>query len=71
MIDKELANLVERSKKIGADQSMVVYGGGNTSEKIDESKKEIQEEKPLILSKSNLINDESTILEKQITIKSH
>ena len=33
MIDKELANLVERSKKIGADQSMVVYGGGNTSAK--------------------------------------
>ena len=33
MIDKELSNLVERSKKIGADQSLVVYGGGNTSAK--------------------------------------
>ncbi len=33
MIDKELANLVTRSKKIGGDQSLVVYGGGNTSAK--------------------------------------
>ncbi|MFM8328869.1 MAG: hypothetical protein ACKN80_01345, partial [Actinomycetales bacterium] len=33
MIDKELANLVTRSKKIGSDQSLVVYGGGNTSAK--------------------------------------
>ena len=33
MIDKDLASLVERSKKIGADQSLVVYGGGNTSAK--------------------------------------
>ena len=32
-VDKELANLVARSKKIGADQSLVVYGGGNTSAK--------------------------------------
>ena len=31
MIDKELANLVTRSKKIGSDQSLVVYGGGNTA----------------------------------------
>jgi rhamnulose-1-phosphate aldolase/alcohol dehydrogenase len=30
---RELAHLVERSKKIGADQSLVVYGGGNTSAK--------------------------------------
>ena len=29
-----------------------------------EAKKEIQEEKPLILSKSNLINDENTDFEK-------
>ena len=33
MIDRELSNLVDRSKKIGADQSLVVYGGGNTSAK--------------------------------------
>jgi rhamnulose-1-phosphate aldolase/alcohol dehydrogenase len=33
VIDQELANLVARSKKIGADQSLVVYGGGNTSAK--------------------------------------
>ena len=28
-----LQELVERSNKIGADQSLVVYGGGNTSAK--------------------------------------
>ena len=28
-----LVELVVRSKKIGADQSLVVYGGGNTSSK--------------------------------------
>lgn len=37
MIDElnadELLKLVNRSKKIGADQSLVVYGGGNTSAK--------------------------------------
>lgn len=33
MIDQELAKLVTRSKKIGSDQSLVVYGGGNTSAK--------------------------------------
>ena len=30
---KPLHDLVARSQKIGADQSMVVYGGGNTSSK--------------------------------------
>lgn len=30
---KPLAELVSRSQKIGADQSLVVYGGGNTSSK--------------------------------------
>jgi len=29
-----LVELVVRSKKIGADQSLVVYGGGNTSSKV-------------------------------------
>lgn len=29
----ELQKLVERSKKLGADQNLVVYGGGNTSAK--------------------------------------
>ncbi len=33
MIEQELTHLVSRSKKIGADQSLVVYGGGNTSAK--------------------------------------
>jgi rhamnulose-1-phosphate aldolase/alcohol dehydrogenase len=31
--DQELKKLVTRSKKIGSDQSLVVYGGGNTSAK--------------------------------------
>ncbi|MFM8531395.1 MAG: class II aldolase/adducin family protein, partial [Ilumatobacteraceae bacterium] len=30
-----LAELVERSRRIGDDQSLVVYGGGNTSAKGD------------------------------------
>ncbi|MEI9906599.1 MAG: hypothetical protein WDO06_00680 [Actinomycetota bacterium] len=33
MIPKELSQLVERSKTLGADQSLVLYGGGNTSSK--------------------------------------
>ena len=37
----------------------------DSSEKIDEPKKEIQEEKPFILSKNNLIKEESVILEKK------
>ena len=30
---RELTELVERSLKIGSDQSLVLYGGGNTSSK--------------------------------------
>jgi len=39
------------------------------SEKIDEQKKEVPEEKPFILSKKNLIIEEGVILEKKTTIK--
>lgn len=41
----------------------------DSSEKIDETKKEIQEEKLFILSKNNLVKEESAILEKNSTIK--
>ena len=70
MKDKDQKFTVISNKKVIKRFAAVAdTDGSNTSEKIDESKKEIQEEKPLILSKSNLINDENTILEKQITIK--
>ena len=40
-----------------------------SSEKIDEPKQEIQEEKALILSKNNIVKETNTILENQTTIK--
>ncbi len=41
----------------------------DSSEKIDEPKKEIIEEQPLILSKNNLVKEENSIPEDQKTIK--
>ena len=40
-----------------------------SSEKIDEPKHEIQEEKALILSKNNIVKETNTILENQTTIR--
>ena len=70
MKDKDQKFTVISNKKVIKRFAAVADSNNSvTSEKIDEPTKEIQEEKPLILSKSNLVKEENTIVENQTTIK--
>ena len=66
MKDKDQKFKVISTKKIIKRFAAVADSNiSDSSEKIVEPKKEIQEEKPFILSKNNLIKEESVILEKK------
>jgi len=70
MKDKDQKFTVISNKKVIKRFAAVTDSNISDSlEKIDEPKKEIQEEKPFILSKNNLVKEESVILKKQATIK--
>ncbi len=70
MNDKEKKFTVISNKKVIKRFAAVADSNISSSlEKIDETKQMIQEEKPFILSKDNLVKETNTILEKQITIK--
>ncbi len=70
MNDKEKKFTVISNKKVIKRFAAIADSNiSDSSEKIDESKKKITEEKPFILSKDNLIKEESVILEKKTTIK--
>ena len=70
MKDKDQKFTVISNKKVIKRFAAVADSNNSVaSEKIDEPKKEIQEEKPLILSKSNLIKEENIIVENRKTIK--
>ena len=70
MKDKDQKFKVISNKKVIKRFAAVADSNiSDSSEKIDEPKKEIQEEKPFILSKNNLVKEESVILEKKSTIK--
>jgi lipopolysaccharide export system ATP-binding protein len=70
MKDKDQKFAVVSNKKVIKRFAAVADSNiSDTSKKIDEPKKEIQEEKPFILSKNNLIKEENAILEKKSTIK--
>ena len=66
MKDKDQKFTVISNKKVIKRFAAIADSNiSDSSEKIDEPKKEIQEEKPFILSKNNLIKEESVILEKK------
>ena len=70
MKDKDQKFTVISNKKVIKRFAAIADSNiSDSSEKIDEPKKEIPEEKPFILSKNNLIKEESVILEKKTTIK--
>ena len=70
MNDKEKKFTVISNKKVIKRFAAVADSNISSSlEKIDEPKQMIQEEKPFILSKDNLVKETNTIPEKQITIK--
>jgi len=69
MKDKDQKFTVISNKKVIKRFAAIADSNiSDSSEKIDEPKKEVPEEKPFILSKNNLIKEEGVILEKK-TIK--
>ena len=70
MNDKDKKFTVISNKKVIKRFAAVADSNVSTSsEKINGSKQEIQEEKPLILSKNNIVKDINETLENQTTIK--
>jgi len=70
MKDKDQKFTVMSNKKIVKRFAAVIdSNNSNPTEQIKESKKEIIEENPLILSKDKLVNEKNIILEKGETIK--
>ena len=70
MNDKEKKFTVISNKKVIKRFAAVADSNISSSlEKIDKPKQMVQEEKPFILSKDNLVKETNTIPEKQITIK--
>jgi len=70
MKDKDQKFTVISNKKIVKRFTAVIdSNNSNLTEQIKESKKEIIEENPLILSKDKLVNEKNIILEKGETIK--
>lgn len=70
MKDKDQKFTVISNKKIVKRFAAVIdSNNSNQTEEIKESKKEIIEENPLILSKDKLVNEKNIILEKGKTIK--
>lgn len=70
MKDKDQKFTVISNKKIVKRFAAVIdSNNSNPTEQIKESKKEIIEENPLILSKDKLVNEKNIILEKGATIK--
>jgi len=70
MKDKDQKFTVISNKKVIKRFAAIADSNiSDSSEKIDEPKKEVPEEKPFILSKNNLIKEEGVILEKKTTIK--
>ena len=70
MKDKDQKFTVISNKKIIKRFAAVIdSNNSNPTEQIKESKKEIIEEKPLILSKDKLVNEKNIILEKGEIIK--
>ena len=70
MKDKDQKFTVISNKKIVKRFAAVIdSNNSNPTEQIKESKKEIIEENPLILSKDKLVNEKNIILEKDETIK--
>jgi len=70
MKDKDQKFTVISNKKIVKRFAAVIdSNNSNPTEQIKESKKEIIEESPLILSKDKLVNEKNIILEKGETIK--
>lgn len=70
MKDKDQKFTVISNKKIVKRFAAVIEShNSNPTEQIKESKKEIIEENPLILSKDKLVNEKNIILEKAETIK--
>ena len=70
MKDKDQKFTVISNKKIVKRFAAVIdSNNSNPTEQIKESKKEIIEENPLILSKDKLLNEKNIILEKGQTIK--
>jgi lipopolysaccharide export system ATP-binding protein len=70
MKDKDKKFTVISNKKIVKRFAAVIdSNNSNPTEQIKESKKEIIEENPLILSKDKLVNEKNIILEKGETIK--
>lgn len=70
MKDKDKKFTVISNKKIVKRFAAVIdSNNSNPTEQIKESKKEIIEENPLILSKDKLVNEKNIILEKDETIK--
>ena len=70
MNDKEKKFTVISNKKVIKRFAAVADSNiSSSSEKIDEPKQMIHEEKPFILSKNNLVKETNAILENQTTIK--
>ena len=70
MKDKDRKFTVISNKKVIKRFAAVIDSNdSNFNEKIKDSKKEIIEENPLILSKDKLVSEKNIILEKQETIK--
>ena len=70
MKDKDQKFIVTSNKKVIKKFATVSeYNISDSLEEINQPKKEIQDEKPLILSKNNLVKDESVIIEDQKKIK--
>ena len=70
MKDKDQKFTVISNKKIVKRFAAVIdSNNSNPTEQIKESKKEIIEENPLILSKDKLVNEKNIVLEKGETIK--
>ncbi len=70
MKDKDQKFTVISNKKVIKRFAAVIDSNdSNFKEQIEDSKKEIIEENPLILSKDRLVSEKNIILEKQETIK--
>ncbi len=70
MKDKDQKFTVISNKKVIKRFAAVIDSNdSNFNEQIKDSKKEIIEENPLILSKDKLVSEKNIILEKQETIK--
>lgn len=70
MKDKDQKFTVISNKKVIKRFAAVIDSNdSNFNEQIKDSKKEIIEESPLILSKDKLVSEKNIILEKQETIK--